>query len=221
MLYTGPRAGATTRPDAIADGLLVQGPDHAMTAISTSASAADFLRAVEVSPALIDDMSSIRHLHASSARRLAAGMLSETEIAAFVDHIYSEAYSSRVAEVVLARRLATARLHGELIGTAGWTPANDSGAVARLIAVFVSPLYAQRGIGKVLVQSAETQARAAGFSIFTMRAPLGASGFFERIGYDVASHGVWPLTRDAALPVAFLRKTDPVTTRPPLRAIDN
>lgn len=192
-----------------------------MTGTTTSSAAANFHEAVEIGKAVIDEMSSVRHLHAFSAKKLAAGMLSESEITAFAAHIYTEGYSSRLAELVLARRLSAARLDNELLGTAGWTPANDSGSVARMIGVFVSPLYAQRGIGRRLLEAAEGQARQAGFTVFTMRAPLGASGFFERLGYSVASHGAWPLTRDVSLPVAFLRKTDPVPLRPALRAVDN
>ncbi len=163
-----------------------------------------------MSHAAIDDMSNVRHLHASSAKRLAAGMLSDAEIRAFVAHIYTDGYSARIADVAAAGRLVLARLNGELIGSAGWLVANDTGAVARLIGVFVSPLFARQGIGRLLVTAAEAQARQAGFATFTVRAPLGASVFFEHLGYEAASHGVWPLTRDVALPVAFLRKPDPI-----------
>ncbi len=178
-----------------------------MTVHTTPPAREDLLAAVDVGPAQIDEMSTIRHLHASSARRLAAGMLSETETAAFAAHIYSENHSSRVAEAIMSGRLMAARLAGELIGTGGWTPANDAGSVARLIAVFVSPLYARNGVGRRLVSAAETKAQAAGFTVFNVRAPLGASEFFEHLGYEITSHGVWPVDRDVSLPVAFLRKT--------------
>ncbi len=167
-----------------------------------------FDEAVEIAVVPIDDMSGIRHLHAASARRLAAGMLSQAEIAAFMEHVYSTAYSTRLSDVVVADRMVGARLNGELIGTAGWLPANDRGSTARLIGVFVSPLYARLGIGRRVVGAAEDQARRAGFSTFTIRAPLGSRDFFESLGYQAASHGVWPLTREVALPVAFLRKVD-------------
>lgn len=177
-----------------------------MTGNSTARAREDLLAAIEVGQAHIDEMSTIRHLHASSARRLAAGLLSEAETAAFAQYVYSESHSARVAEAVMAGRLIAARLGGELVATAGWTPANDAGAVARLTAVFVSPLYARSGIGSIVAAAVETHACAAGFTVFNVRAPLGASGFFERIGYDIASHGVWPLSREMSLPVAFLRK---------------
>ncbi len=163
----------------------------------------------------IDEMSTVRHLHATSARRLAAGMLADDEIQAFAEHVYTEPYTTRIAQAVNAGRMVGARLSGELIATAGWTPANDTGSVARLIGVFVSPLFAGQGFGRLVVERVEADARQAGFGSFTIRAPLGAAGFFEHLGYEAASHGVWPLTREIALPVAFLRKTDPVAVLPP------
>ena len=177
-----------------------------MSGSAPTAPASDLARAIEIGPAEIDNMSELRHLHALSARRLAAGMFSEAEIASFASYIYSEAYSARIADIVRVRRLLAARLDGALIGTAGWTPANDAGAVARLMGVFISPLYARLGVGRRLVAAVEAEAHQAGFAVFTIRAPLGAAEFFTRLGYDVASHGVWPLDRDAALPVAFMRK---------------
>lgn len=191
-----------------------------MSATVSSPPADNLLEAVEIGAATIDDMSSIRHLHAASARRLAAGMLTEAETAAFANHMYSEAYSERLAEAVLTARLFAARLAGDLVGTAGWTPTNDSSSTARLIGIFTSPLYAQCGIGRRLLETAEADSRQAGFRIFTVRSPLGASGFFERQGYETASHGVWPLTRDAAIPVAFLRKAHaPLTGQPNLHTV--
>lgn len=188
-----------------------------MSAITSAPGQPGVLQMVEMGLAAIDEMSTVRHLHAASVRRVAAGMLSEAEVRAFAEHIYTEAYSSRMADVVIAGRLTAARISGELAGTAGWLAANDTGAVARLVGVFVSPLYARHGLGRALVAAAEAQARQAGYPTFTIRAPLGASSFFQRLGYQVASHGVWPMTRDVALPVAFLRKSDPGAVPIPLR----
>lgn len=178
------------------------------------------LSAVDVGLASIDDMSALRHLHASSARRLAAGLLSETEIRALADHIYTEPYTARASDIVRAERMTAARIGYDLVGTAGWLPANDTGSTARLFGVFVSPLYACCGIGRLLVERVEKQAFRAGYNSFSVRCPLSASGFFERMGYDIASHGVWPMTRETAIPVAFHRKVIPLAQRPPLRAVE-
>lgn len=175
------------------------------------------LAAVQLRPVTIDELSNVRHLHALAIRRLAASHLSEAEIEAFTQHVYSEAYSARLSDVVYAKRLTAALLAGELVATAGWIPANDAGAVARLMAVFVSPLYAGQGIARRIVTAVEDDARQAGFAAFTIRSPVGATGFFGVLGYEVASHGVWPLTRETALPVAFMRKIDVAPLSPKRR----
>lgn len=165
-----------------------------------------FAGAARIDLVTIDEMSSLRHLHALSARRLAAGLLSEVEIEAFAEHVYSDGYVQRMAHAVRSGRMTGARLSDALVATAGWVPADDAGNVARLIGVFVSPLFAGKGLGRMVVERAEADARMAGFTVLTIRAPLSAEGFFHKLGYEPASHGVWPLTRETAMPVAFMRK---------------
>ena len=139
-------------------------------------------------------------------RRLAVSHLSEQELEAFCNYVNSDDYSERLAGLVRNGRLIGARLMDELVATAGWITANDSGSTARMMAVFVSPLYAFNGLGRVVLDAAEAQARQAGFKLFTIRAPIGAIGFFAKQGYEVASHGVWALPVDQSIPVGFMRK---------------
>ncbi len=161
----------------------------------------------------IDELSSVRYLHASSVRSIAAPFLSESEADAFAAYVYSDAYAARLGDNVRAGRLLAACLpdNKELLATAGWVPANDSGALVRMTGIFTSPLFAGMGLGRLVMEAAERQATDAGYSGFSVRCPVAAAGFFARLGFEVASHGVWPLTRDDALQVAFLRKlTGPV-----------
>lgn len=162
--------------------------------------------AATLRPVSIDELSSVRHLHAGSVRQLAAGHLSEGELGAFAHYVRSERYADRLIEAVQNGRLVAAELMGSVVATAGWVAANDAGATVRLMAVFVSPLYAHKGLGRLVVDATEAEARRAGYSTFTVRAPIGSIGFFERLGYDVSSHGVWPLPPEQAVPVGFLRK---------------
>ena len=175
---------------------------------------ANFAAAVELRPVTIDTMSAVRHLQATSAKRLAAGYLSDAEISAFTDYIYGQVYSARMADVCTAGRLFGAWLDETIIATGGWVIANDDQSIARLVGVFVSPLYVGIGLGRVMVEAVEAQATQAGYSAFTVRVPVGAAGFFTRLGYEPASYGVWPLTRDIALPVAFMRAVRSPTIRP-------
>lgn len=165
-----------------------------------------FAGAARLRPLTIDELSSVRYLHAVSIKRLAASHLSEAELVAFCAYVNSDAYTERLAEQVRNDRLIGAILMDELVATAAWSPANDSGGVARLMAVCVSPLYALNGLGRLVVAAAETEARKAGFQVFTTRAPIGAIEFFARLGYEVASHGVWTLPSGEPIPVGFMRK---------------
>lgn len=154
----------------------------------------------------VDELSSVRHLHVAAVRQLASGHLSETEIEALSTYLRSEQYTERLIEAVRNGRLIAADLMGTLAATAGWVAANDAGATARIMALCVSPLYAGIGLGRRVLEAAESDAMRAGFTTFTVRAPIGAVGFFERLGFTVTSHGVWPLPPNEAIPVGFLRK---------------
>ena len=142
--------------------------DPPVTPAGTSFASAALLR-----PITIDELSTVRHLHLMSARRLSASHLSEAELQAFCDHINSDPYTDRLIDQVRQGRLIAATLMDEIVATAGWIPANDSGATARMMAIFVAPLYALHGLGRLVVEAAEAQAAHAGFRVFTHRAPIG------------------------------------------------
>ena len=175
--------------------------DPARQPSETSFADAAVLRAIT-----IDELAGVRYLHDLAIRRLAVSHLTPDELAAFSAYVKSDRYTERLVEQVRNNRLLGAMLMGELVATSGWVPANDSGAVARLMAVFVHPLYVQTGLGRLVVTAAEVQAQRAGYKVFTIRAPIGAVGFFARLGYEVASHGVWTLPPSQAMPVGFMRK---------------
>ncbi len=161
----------------------------------------------------VDELSDVRYLHALSVKRLTASHLSEAEVAAFSSHVYSPSYASRLGDVASAGRLLGVFIEGELVATAGWIPANDAGAVARLMAIFVSPLYAGLGLGRLIVEAAESKACQAGFNAFTVRVPVNAIDFFTSLGYQTASNGVWSLGNGVDLPVAFMRRQQPPATQ--------
>jgi GNAT superfamily N-acetyltransferase len=166
--------------------------------------AAVVLRRIEV-----EHLSTVRYIHASSLRLHAAQVLSEDEISAFSTHVYTAAYG----EHLLRQQLFGAFADNELLGTAGWTVADDTGTSVRLRSIFVRPLFTGMGLGRRLVHGVEEDARAAGFHAFSVRATLNAAPFFERLGYAVTSHGVRPLFGDKTLPVAFMRKIEPPPRR--------
>lgn len=170
--------------------------------MTTDPTQSDDLLQVVLRPAGIDDWSDIRHLHASAFGALASPFLDAKHILAFKSVVYSSAYIETLAETDLW--LAT---HDErIVGSAGWAPADDSGGLARVESVFVSPLFAGLDIGHRLVRHVESRAAAGGFRSFATRAMRGSVGFFEALGYTVTAHGTHALGTSIDFPVVFMRR---------------
>jgi GNAT superfamily N-acetyltransferase len=150
----------------------------------------------------LDDWASIRYVHSTSFRLLSASFCTPSEIDAFTSFVRSQTYTGRL----MRENLHTGWLGDELIGTAGWTPADDSGTQARITSVFIRPLFTRMGLGRCLARDAEARARAAGFERFSARVTLNSVGFFERLGYDVTSYGTHTVLGDQTMPVTYMRK---------------
>lgn len=165
----------------------------------------DSVERAQIRALTVDDLSNVRYIHAASMRIQAAQVLSEEELAAFSDHVYSEPY----AQALSRTRLVGAVIDTELVGTAGWSLGDDSGSGVRISSLHVRPLFTRMGLGKLLLAAAEADARAAGFDTFSARATHNAISFFEAQGYVVTSHGTYQLGGTRGLPVAFMRKVDP------------
>jgi predicted N-acetyltransferase YhbS len=154
----------------------------------------------------IDEMAAVRHIHSSAFRVYAGPFLTDEETAAFLAYIQS----TRYVDDLMRCDLRGAIVDGSLVGTAAWRAADDQGASARLSAVFVDPLFTHAGIGHRLVADVEARAHQSGFRRFATRVTVNAVPFFERLGYEVASHGVSQVAMPASLiPVSFLRKEVP------------
>jgi putative acetyltransferase len=164
-------------------------------------------------PVTVDDMSSVRYVHSTAFRILAAEYHSEEEIKSFTDLIYSRDY----VDGILSNSIYVALVDEEIVGTAGWTPADDNGSTARIRKVYVRPLFTNCGIGKMLVKNAESRAKTAGFTDFSVRANINAIPFYEHLGYEITSYGVMPTPSDIDLPVAFMRKYSDIHRMPSSR----
>lgn len=159
---------------------------------------------VVLAPVGIDQWSDIRDIHRAAAEKLIAGYLEPEEISAFRDLVDAAEYSEQMA----AENPVAAWLDGYMIGTCGWRPADDAGTSARLTSLFVHPLFIRLGVGRKLVLDTEARARAAGFHQFSVRTTANAIGFFEHLGYEVSSYGVYAVSSERDVPIAFMRKRD-------------
>lgn len=155
-----------------------------------------------IRPVGVDDWANVRYVHSSAFRLHSASVCTPNEIDAFTAFVRSETYAERL----MWENLHAAWLDGEIVGTAGWVPADDSGTQARITSVFVRPLFTGAGIGHRLVRDAEARALAAGFERFSARATLNSVTFFEKLGYDVTSYGVHAVMGHQTMPVTYMRK---------------
>lgn len=157
---------------------------------------------IAIRPVGLDDWASVRYVHSTAFRLLAAGHFTPDECDAFAGFVRSQDY----VDLLIAENVQAAWLDGELVGTSGWTPADDNGALARITAVFVRPFFTRLGIGRRLVLDAEARARNAGFERFSARVTFNAVGFFEKLGYDITSYGIQPIAAEQGLPITYMRR---------------
>lgn len=95
---------------------------------------------------------------------------------------------------------------GAILGSAGWGTVAAPGAPrGRIRKVFVEPGLAGRGLGRRLVEAAESRAAAAGCRGFVVRANLNAVAFYERLGYRGAGPAEM-LVDGVAIPMALMEK---------------
>jgi GNAT superfamily N-acetyltransferase len=159
----------------------------------------------------VEDASTVRYVHERAFKAQTAHLLTEQEVASFLLQVRSASY----IETLMNTQAYVAVVNGQVVGTATWTAGDDSGAAARIGAVFVDPLFAGCGLGKRLMFAAETSARDAGYQRFSVRATANAVPFFLACGYDIASHGISSLSVvDGSMPVTFMRKTAATDARP-------
>ncbi len=159
-------------------------------------------RAVSVRPATLDDLSSIRYLHATAFRLQTDDYFTSEEI----EHVRELVYSPAYADAVVAAHLSTAWIDSELAGTAGWTPAPSRQGMALIRFVFVRPPFTRIGVARRLVAEAEQSAREKGLQRLAVDAPANVVSFFTRLGYRPATLPTKTTIGDLGLPVRRLVK---------------
>jgi len=155
-------------------------------------------------PATVDDVAAIRHVHAAATRASAAGYLDDDDISGLVSAINCEAY----IHAVISNGLTAAWIDREIVGTVGWKIADKGQGVARLQMLFVWPMFARGGIGRLLVSHAEAQAHAAGVRRMRVRTTTHQSAFFKRLGYTATAQSALRTVSGGRLPIAYLRKDE-------------
>jgi len=163
-----------------------------------------FLAGTSLRPATIDDIAAIRYVHSAATRACAAHHLRGDDIETLTDAINREEYIHAIA----VGELTAACVGDELVGTVGWKPTGAAPDVARLQMLFVWPLFAGAGIGRLLVAHAEAAAHAAGYRSVRVRTTTQQAPFFKRLGYVVTAQSAVRTGAGGRLPIAYLRKDE-------------
>lgn len=169
-----------------------------------SDNADSLLDMLEIRPLSVDDLSTARYVVGAAFARGAAEHYSGPQIEAFAEFVRSPHYS----DVLLGNRAYGAFIGAEMVGVAAWSLGESKSPTARILAVFVHPLFGGDGIGSRLVEYLEDEARAAGYSAVEASVTLNAAPLFERLGYLETRRGAWGLPSGREMPIAFMRKID-------------
>jgi GNAT superfamily N-acetyltransferase len=161
---------------------------------------------VAVRPLDIDDYSAVRYLHTSATRAFSSEHLTIDEVDALIEHIQSVEYIDKMQ----VSDPMGAWIEGELAGSCGWLAGDDTGNLARIMHLYVSPLFSGCGLGRLLLNEAEKRAMNAGFTQIGVRSIASAAPFFSHMDYDITSYGVQALSSGINIPVVFLRKSRPM-----------
>jgi GNAT superfamily N-acetyltransferase len=153
-------------------------------------------------PLSVDDLSAARYIHTTAFAGAARNHYAPEEIDAFTDFIRSPRY----ADLLLGNHAVAAWIGSEMVGTAAWSAGEPPSPTARILAVFVRPMFTGEGIGRQLVSYIEDESRAAGYRAIEVSATLNAVGFFQDLGYLLVREGTWALPLGHEIPVAFMRK---------------
>ena len=92
--------------------------------------------ALELRTVTVDDLSTVRFIHASAFRLMADACYPEEEIAAFAAYVYTVGYG----DMIHGENMLAGFLGGEMVATAAWTPADDGGGSARIRSASVGTL---------------------------------------------------------------------------------
>ena len=150
---------------------------------------------VIVRPATLADIGAISALMTQAINRLQEGFLSPEQIAV------SHRFMGLDTQLIRDGTYFVAAIGGEIAGCGGWSfrstlyggdasaivrepavldPAHDP---ARVRAMYTSPAFIRRGVGRAILKASEDGARAAGFTTAELMATLAGVPLYEACGY--------------------------------------
>jgi len=99
-----------------------------------------------------------------------------------------------------------AERQARIVGVGGWSPDSLEPDLAWLRYLFVDPPAARRGIGRRLVEEAESSAGAAARPRLHVWSSLNAVGFYRALGYRMRRRARWPIQAGIELDYLLMTK---------------
>ena len=141
---------------------------------------------ISLRPATIDDRHALWQVHTSAIRQTAKSHYNTMQIEAWAGRLLPEYYAPNPDVFFVAEAEGRVVGFGEINLEA-----------AEIEAVFVAPDYAQRGIGRRLLQFLEDFAVQRGLTNLVLDASLNAVAFYEKAGYRQEKPTVQVYGKDA------------------------
>ncbi len=162
--------------------------------------------AYKLRPATMTDICALRELIARSSRGLSAPHYRPEQ----VEGALQGDFGVDTALIRDGTYFVATDGAGEIVGCGGWSRrrtmfGGDAGAnrddrlldpradPAKIRAFFVDPRHARRGIGRMILERSESEARRAGFSCLGLMATLPGVPLYERFGYTRSAPQSFPL----------------------------
>lgn len=155
-----------------------------------------------IRPARLADAFAIAHVHHGAVHGLAAAhyppelrhQWARPVDRARAERMFGEAEAGGAVQLV-------AELEGAIVGVANVLP-----AASEIVACYVLPAAARRGVGSRLLAEMEAIARRAGCAHLALRASLNAADFYRAHGYIETGRGEHRLADGAPMAAVFMRK---------------
>jgi GNAT superfamily N-acetyltransferase len=160
------------------------------------------LTLVEIRALSVDHLSTARYVVGTAFARGGKEHYSSADMEAFAEFVRSPHY----ADVLLANRTYGAWVGSDLVGIASWSVGEAPSLTARVVAVFVHPLFSRNGLGTRLIEFLEVEAAAAGYRALEISATLNVASFFEQLGYLETALRGWGLPAGHVMPTVLMRK---------------
>ncbi len=166
-----------------------------------------------------DDVEAITHLMTVAIDTLQSGYLTPAQIAV------SHRFMGLDTQLIRDGTYFVAEIGGRLAGCGGWSyratlyggdasdvarepamldPARDP---ARVRAMYTSPGYTRRGVGRAILQASEQAARDAGFSATELMSTMAGLHFYQTCGYRPVEPVLTEAIDQVSVPFERMRKT--------------